>query len=137
MMPRPRFAKPTSPPSTMKQISILAVIILLIAAVVFFLRDKGARAELQNAEKQVATLSKEVAKVNTIMMMHNVTNSELKKDIAKTIDRLTALSNRVAKAGEDLKEAQQEHKTLQTRFEQESKKARDAEMRAAQLDGEV
>ena len=121
----------------MKLISIVLCIVLLLAAAVFFSRDKSARADLQTAEQQVAGFSNEVAKVNILMALHASTNSELKQQITKQLERFSGLSNRLAKTFEDLKQAQQQHQTVRDSRERESKRAADGEIRIAELETEL
>ena len=94
-------------------------------------------ADLQTAEQQVAGFSNEVAKVNILMALHASTNSELKQQITKQLERFSGLSNRLAKTFEDLKQAQQQHQTVRDSRERESKRAADGEIRIAELETEL
>lgn len=120
----------------MKQISVVAIILLLVAAGGFFLRDRSARASLRDTEKQVGTLSNEVAKATTIVMMHSATNSQLTKQLATATDRSAALSNRLARVSEDLKHSQQEHSAARADLEKQTQKASAGELRIAELENE-
>ena len=121
----------------MKQISLAAAIVLLVVAVALFLRDRSARAALRNAETQITTLSNEVAKANTFMVMHGVTNAALNQQLVKYLERMSGLSNHMAKTSENLKQLQQEHGAAKTNLEGQTRKANQEQLRVTELERDV
>lgn len=121
----------------MKPISIVLIIILLGAAAIFFLRDKGSREELGKATAEITKLSNAVARAETVGMMHSSTNSQLRDQFTNVLTRLNALSNRVAKTSEDLKQSMSDHQTVRTDLQQATKRAADGNLRIAELQSEA
>jgi septal ring factor EnvC (AmiA/AmiB activator) len=121
----------------MKPISIVIAIILVLVAVVFFMRDRGARQQLAAAEKQVVNFSNQVDRINVIMALHSNTNSEFAQQITNHLQRIAGLSNRFTKVSEDLKQVQQEHTTVRTELDKQTKRATDSDQLVDELENEV
>lgn len=121
----------------MKTISIVAAIGLLLAAVVFFMRDKGSRADLVEARKQIETLSNKVSMAETRVALLSGTTNQLDQLIAKHSERAAGLSNQVAKLSENVKQLQQEHAAIMTDLDKHARKAAAGDVRITELDTEL
>ena len=130
------FVRPTSKPN-MKQISIFAAIILAIAAAVFFMRDRDARADLENAEKEISTLSNKLSTTETRMMMLQGETNQMNLQISNHLARIAALAARGGKANDELQQLRQDQAAAKADLDKQIKRATDAEARMADLDGEI
>jgi len=121
----------------MKLISIVAAILLAIVAIVFFMRDKSSRTELESAEKEIATLSNKFFTAETRVMMLQGETNQLNVQLSNHLARINTFTARGAKANDELKQARDEQAATKADLDKQMKRATDAEARIADLDGEI
>jgi hypothetical protein len=91
----------------MRNLVIVAIIVLAALAALFYLRDRSARGQMESVDREIKRLSTELALARVEIKDRDQTNSTLHAELAARIGHNTALSNRLSTVTGRLQGAEQ------------------------------